>query len=203
MLDSITKLLDQISAVFLVLSLITGIIQCFFGYRLLKFWITLFGFLLGFLLGYGISGQLARDSAAVPVLAGIAAGLLAGFLAFKIYLMGVFVFCGLLGVYLVSAISFPSGDGWTVLAFVLEIAAFVAVGILSVKFARPFIIVITAGSGAYAAVRALTSLAPSVTLLQVQNSRLIILLVLAACGIMLQFLMTADDSRPRAAGRRR
>ena len=203
MLDSITKLLDQISAVFLVLSLITGIIQCFFGYRLLKFWITLFGFLLGFLLGYGISGQLASDSAAVPVLAGIAAGLLAGFLAFKIYLMGVFVFCGLLWFYLVSAISYPSGDGWTVLAFVLEIAAFVAVGILSVKFARPFIIVITAGSGAYAAVRALTSLAPSVTLLQVQNSRLIILLVLAACGIMLQFLMTADDSRPRAAGRRR
>ena len=119
MLDSITKLLAQLSAVFLVLSLITGIIQCFFGYRLLKFWITLFGFLLGFLLGYGISGQLVSDSAAVPVLAGIAAGLLAGFLAFKIYLLGVFVFCGLLGFYLVSVIPFPSGDGWTVLAFIL------------------------------------------------------------------------------------
>lgn len=203
MLDSITKLLAQLSAVFLVLSLVTGIIQCFFGYRLLKFWITLFGFLLGFLLGYGISGQLVSDSAVVPVLAGIAAGLLAGFLAFKIYLLGVFVFCGLLGFYLVSAISFPSGDGWTVLAFILEIVAFVAVGILSVKFARPFIIVITAGSGAFSAVRALASLTPSVALLQVQSSRLIILLVLAACGIMLQFLMTAEDSRPRAAGRRR
>ncbi|HCE77732.1 MAG TPA: hypothetical protein DEP61_02275, partial [Lachnospiraceae bacterium] len=76
MLDSITKLLVQLSAVFLVLSLVTGIIQCFFGYRLLKFWITLFGLLLGFLLGYSISGQLVSDSAVVSVLAGIAAGLL-------------------------------------------------------------------------------------------------------------------------------
>lgn len=192
MFNSVRQLTEEVSQVILAFSLLFAVLQCFFGYRLLKIWIGLVGFLLGFALGYLISGALVDGKAYLPALIGIVTGVIFALLAFKIYLIGVFLYCGAIAASAVHALPLPSEEGWKVLGIVLCVLAFLAVGFLATKFSKPFIIAVTASTGAVKVAESLQGM--SGALAENQTLVWLIIVVLAAAGMAVQF-MTARGKR--------
>lgn len=192
MFEMLNNFLTGFGQVMLIFSVALSLLQCFFGYRLLKLWVTVIGFLAGFALGFGISMYLIKDEAYLPAVIGLAAGVLLALLAFRLYLAGVFLFCGLIAFSAVQTISAPEGQGWDILMIVLGIVAFLAAGVLAVKFSRPCIIAVTAVSGAFNAVDALQTPVPA---LGDDGIRLLAGILVAALGIAVQFFTTKEMKR--------
>ena len=166
---------------------------CFFGYKLVKVWITVLGGLVGLVLSIPIGGWLfdlaGRPEGGLGVALGVAAlaVCVAGcvFLAFKVYRVGVFFLCGMIPGVTVLLLTLNLDYGW-----VLALIAFVAFGILGEVLTRPYLIAITAlGYGVAAGQIALA-------LLGVEQPVLAALagLVLAALGFVFQWKTTGDDS---------
>ena len=194
-IHSIQGMTEGIGQIMLAFTLLFAVLQCFFGYKLLRAWIALIGFLIGFVLGFVITRSLIDGEAYLPAVIGIAAGFILAFVAFRIYLIGVFLYCGAIAAGAVNSLAFPSGDGWRVLSIVLCVLAFILVGLLAIKFARPCIIAVTAATGAVNAADALRQMFEELA----RNRMLVwgIIIALAAAGMLVQFYIT------RGAGRRR
>lgn len=167
--------------------LLTGMLQCFAGYRLLKFWISLSGFAVGLFMGYAVSSMLLENTEGksyIPFVIALAAGILCGFLAHKAYLAGVFLFCGIMAFTLAAAYPFPETEGWEIAAFVIRVAVFLIAGFAGMKFAKPAVILISSFAGASSAMRALPSFVPALT--AERDLQFICLAVLTAAGILIQ-----------------
>ena len=175
MLDVLNDFMTKFGQVAVVFSVAFALLQCFLGYRLLKVWVTVIGFLVGFALGFGISSVLIKGEAYLPAVI----GLVAGFIAFAA----------------VRTIPLPDEQVWNIVLMVLAVAAFVVAGILAVKFSRPCIIAITAVSGAFNAVHSLKT--PIPVLGSNYALGLVVTLVIAALGIAVQFATTKEVSRRR------
>lgn len=191
------EFLDKFLLLLAVISLILALLQCFLGYRLLRVFMTLIGFLFGFALISVIVQQLAPDAQFwVRILAAVAGGVLFGFLAFKLYLLGVFLLCGVLAAVAVAAIPFGESGGLEVLKVILIVVAFIVAGVLGVRFQRVVIILITATSGAITAIQSLTRIVPE---LEAGSQAAVLSTVgLAVLGILVQFMTTKHlDKRRR------
>ena len=195
MLEAVNDFMTKFAQVAVVFSIAFALLQCFLGYRLLKIWVTVIGFLLGFVLGFFISHTAIGGEAYLPAVIGIAAGVLLALVAFKLYLAGVFLFCGFVAFAAVRTIPLPDEKVWNTVLLVLAIVAFVAAGVLAVKFSRPCIIAITAISGAFNAVHALKTPIPSLAANYALG--LVVTVVIAALGIAVQFATTKDLSKRR------
>lgn len=192
MLESFSDIFEKAELVFSVAGLIFVLLQCFFGYKLLRFWIGLIGFAAGFLLGFFLTTAFLPElETFVHVLLGIVCGAILSFLAYRIYLAGVFVYCGLMAFGLAMLIPFPSGEGWKVLNWVLAVIFFILAGYFGVKFSKPCVILITAVSGAVQAVDRISALLPAIG--KDMNTRLAVMIVLIVFGILVQFLTTRNQ----------
>lgn len=172
-------------------AVLMGGLQCFSGYRLLRFWITLSGFGVGMITGYMVSSILLTEAEGqeyMPVLIGLGAGILCAFAAHRVYLAGVFLFCGIMAFTALSGYTFPEGRGWDIFGFAARIAAFLIVGYIGMKFARPAVILISGLAGSASAVRALPAFVPVLAL--DQELRLLLFVLTAAAGIVVQTLTT-------------
>lgn len=168
-------------------ALFAGLLQCFSGYRLLRFWIWLSGFGVGALMGYAVSSVLlenAEGSSCMPLVIALAAGIVCGFLAHKAYLAGVFLFCGLMAFTVAAEYPFPETRGWEIAAFAIRVAVFLIAGYIGMKFAKPAVILISGFAGASSVMRALPAFVPD--LAADRDLQYIILAVLAAAGILIQ-----------------
>ena len=105
-----------------------------------------------------------------------------------IYLIGVFLYCGALAAGAVHALPLPSEEGWNVLGIVFCVLAFLVVGFLATKFARPFIIAVTAATGAVRVTESLQGMWPQLAGNQILGWLMI--LALAAAGMIVQFAST-------------
>ena len=192
------NVLAKVQMVLLLISLVLSLMQCYFGYRFLKFWIAVLGFILGAVAGVAVSVGFFGIDTWYPWAIGLAAGALLSFLAYKLYLAGVFVFSGFTAssaVYAVTELpavrTFLEGlNGETtqrIIVIALCVIAFVVTGILSVKFAKPFIIVVTSLSGCLLASRTLVQLIPSMEMHP--EYQMIAAAALGVSGILLQHLM--------------
>ena len=190
--------LAKIQMILLLISLVLALMQCYFGYRFLRFWIGVLGFFIGLALGVGISLRFFEFRTWYPWAIGLAGGALLSLIAYKLYLAGVFVFSGFTAasaVYAVTALHavrefLESLRGETlhrIIVIAVCVIAFVLVGILSVKYAKPFIIVVTSLSGALLASRTLVQLIPSME--ENPNFQLTAAAALGVSGVLLQHLM--------------
>ena len=109
------------SAAFAVL-LVFGVLNCILGYRLLRFWMMLFGFVIG---------------------AGIGVGIVLAVIVFLSYKAGIFVLGAGLGMSVAIYVLHPTSS----LVFFLCILAGVLLGSLAMKWAREVIIVGTSLMG--------------------------------------------------------
>ncbi|HEX3022083.1 MAG TPA: DUF4203 domain-containing protein [Lachnospiraceae bacterium] len=66
-----------------------GLIECFFGFKLLKFWIAVLGFILGGAL-FGVIGGYNGLGSGTIILSFVGA-ILCAFISYKVYLIGVFI----------------------------------------------------------------------------------------------------------------
>lgn len=186
MTGPISEIMSGLTEVLAVGSLILGILQCFFGFRLLRFWISVTGFLLGLYLGRTISSDFISEPQYAPWLIGAVCGFLLCFFAYRIYLSGVFIFCGLLAASVIGMIPFPEGHAWKVVLYILMAAGFVLAGVLAVKFSRPAVIFITAGAGAAVSVHALALMKTNIS--GNPDLQKLVIAVLFAAGAAVQFL---------------
>ncbi len=135
-----------------VASLTWGVLDCFFGYRVFKITLALFGALLGLWLAQFAAVQL-HASPAVEIGLMIAGGLLGAGLAFLLYIAAVFVagfgFGATLGVLLLA-------NYHHMVALLTGLVLGVIGGFLAVKVQRVLIILSTSLLGAFRAVLALS-----------------------------------------------
>ncbi|MDD6035973.1 MAG: TMEM198/TM7SF3 family protein [Lachnospiraceae bacterium] len=125
-----------------VIAVIPMLINCFFGYKILKFMITLGGACVGALLG-ALIGVFCGGEIAI-VLFAILLAILCGFIAFKLYKLGIFLQFWLLGTVLFAALflimGYPGAVGFGVVLGLI-------VGVLAVVLHKGFVIITTAFSG--------------------------------------------------------
>jgi len=137
-----------------VFTLIFGVLQCFFGYKLIKLWCGFVGFLLGCLAGVVIASAVVGSGVETPefiiLLIIFSLGLLGGLLAYRAYIVGVFLYAFtaafLVGFSLVSLI-FNSVRIGLITGLLLGIA----MGVVSVMYRRFWIIIATSISGGISA----------------------------------------------------
>ena len=192
MTGPISEIMSGLTEVLAVGSLILGILHCFFGFRLLRFWISVTGFLLGLYLGRTISSDFISEPQYAPWLIGAVCGFLLCFFAYRIYLSGVFIFCGLLAASVIGMIPFPEGHAWKAVLYILMAAGFVLAGVLAVKFSRPAVIFITAGAGAVVSVHALALMKTNIS--GNPDLQKLVIAVLFAAGAAVQFLTSRRNA---------
>lgn len=128
-----------------------GLLDCFFGYRIFKVTIMLWGVLLGAILGHFAAQALALGTA-FKVGALVAGALLGGGLAFLLYLAAVFLtgflFGATLGLLLLASVNHMVA---ILSSFLLGIVG----GFLAVKLQRVVLILATAVLGSFRALLAL------------------------------------------------
>ncbi len=126
-----------------------GLIECFFGYRILRFLLGVLGFIAGAVVCGSLGYELTDGSEIVSIIAGIAGGVAGAFIMYTLYIVGVLAIGAALG-YMVAAYIF-SLLNQPAIPLILVLSAGVA-GILAAILQKPMIMIATAFGGAYAAV---------------------------------------------------
>ncbi|MBR2189636.1 MAG: DUF4203 domain-containing protein [Eubacterium sp.] len=196
-LPQISQIMERVMIGVAVIVLILSLLQCFFGYRMLRFWVTIIGFLVGFIGGGAFAAYASDDpSAILVVLAGLSAGVILGFLSFKLYLVGVFLYCGLLAAAVAYMIRFPEGR-WQNVKLVLMIVVFIAAGVLAVVIQRYFVIGVTAVSGGVSAARALSMIVPELSEDPKMTAAAAVVLVILGAAVQVMTTRNLESSRKK------
>ena len=149
-LDQATKEVFQIIG---VITCIFGLLQCFFGYKLFKFWCGVVGLLLGCSLGLALatSGVFSGSPAAnlIALLLLIILGITGAFIAYRAYLVGLFIYAFSVA-FLVGFILFALITDSIIVGLGVGIAAGIALGVVAVIYRRLWIIITTCVSGGIA-----------------------------------------------------
>jgi hypothetical protein len=170
--------------IFIVFSIAFYLLECYMGYKGIKWLVAIVGFLIGFLLGFLISAGTFTQNAYLPTIIGIAAGVGLAFISFKLYLVGVFIYCGSMAFRVVAYLPFEKDGAQGAIQAVLCIAAFIIVGILAVKFARTCIIAVTAITGSINAVNLMCT--PIAVLAENMILKIAVIVLIAVTGILVQ-----------------
>lgn len=134
-INSYEELPTPVMAIFAVV-LIFGIMNCVLGYRLLRFWVMLFGFAVGAMTGLFVAQSMGLTDKVVCLGIMAATGAIVGLISFMVYKIGIFVLGAGLGMTISIYILHPT----TSFIFFLCLLIGVAVGGLGVKFAKEVII---------------------------------------------------------------
>lgn len=165
------------------ITLVLGVLTCFFGYRLRKVFVGVTGLLLGFLGGYAVASTLTTGGNAL--IAGAVTGIILMLLCVLLYNVGIFILCGCSGAVICYALMSELALDWRA-NLLVTLVIFVAAGILSLKFVRPVLIVSTAFSGGSSLVTAAAGLAATTGLGALPYATLIALAV-GIVGVLVQF----------------
>ncbi len=126
--------------------LVVTILNGLFGYRLRKLWIAVWGALIGLTLGMLVSGWATEEEWVIWAVGAVVA-LTGALVAYRLYLAGIFLVCGLAALSTVLLLL-----GWNVWWKIgAAVLAGVLTGILGVKFVKPMVIASTSISAGTAA----------------------------------------------------
>lgn len=117
--------------------LVFGILNCVLGYRLLRFWMMLFGFVLGAGLGLAGAYTLGVDSHYIYLAAMLILGVILAVFAFLSYKAGIFILGAGIGLSLSIYLLHPTTSS----VFFVCILIGVGLGTLAMRYARGVIIV--------------------------------------------------------------
>lgn len=166
-----------------VSTLAIGALTCFMGYRLRNIWVAVSGFVFGFLLARSAAVRFVDAGSAAAI--GLAAGLAVMVLCIWLFQVGIFILCGS-GAVLFALPYLPVLGLPDFLFLLVLLVIFVAAGLLSRRFMKSGLILITSFSGAGSIVSSLASL--GIPYISAGGSwGLICTLVFAIAGIVVQF----------------
>jgi hypothetical protein len=180
-----------------------GLLNCFFGYRIFRFLLAVYGFILGAVVGFVVASNLAAGQTLWLVVGAVVGGLVGALLMVLLFFVGVFVVGGLAGLLLAGLINTAAG---VTLPTVVVIIIAVIMGIVALILQRVVLILATAFSGAWAVVAGAEALITGQTLSfqlftqslsqQPTSSPLLLILVawlaLSVVGAVVQFLTTRE-----------
>lgn len=173
---------DLVSELGLFLTFITLIFylgECFLGYRLMRSWISILGFLFGAIGGFHMTVLLFHKTG-YAIAGAIIGGVLLSALSYKVYLVGIF----LIAAYSIFQIGITLLPLESVLLFLVSGILGILAGNLAVKNMRPAIILITAFHGGIMA----SHLLPNFVSLPAETTILTCGLFLGIAGVLIQFL---------------
>ena len=134
------------SFAFLAVSVLVGLLCCFWGYRSFKIVLGIVGFAAGAYLGAIVAAHYTGGFGVIAVIAGVIGGLIGGSLVVTVYYAGVFILGALGGWVIYTMITGAAGYGpHTVLLILLALLG----GILALFFQKFIIIVSTAFIGSW------------------------------------------------------
>ena len=133
--DLVNRFMMTIFAVILVF----GILNCILGYRLLRFWMMVGGFLVGGGLALIVVHTMGIPEKATMMIAGLATGVVFAVIAFLVYKAGVFILAAGIGWALSIYFLHPTSSA----SFFACILIGVALGTMAVKYCREVLIVAT------------------------------------------------------------
>lgn len=139
-----------------ILYLVAGLLSCFLGYKILRGVLSLWGLVLGFTLSYQFFEMQGQPNPQAQLIVSIVLGIFLAVIAYKLVKFAMFILGALAG-YMISSMLISSGIIPNNILYQIGIA--VAGGFLTAVLQRPFLILATAGGGAW-----LTALAISPTM---------------------------------------
>ena len=117
--------------------LVFGIMNCVLGYRLLRFWMMIFGFLIGAGIGLFAVYQIGFGEKLYYAVGMIGVGLILAILSFAVFKAGIFIMGAGIGLTLTVYIIHPT----TSFSFFICLLAGVGLGMLALRYEREVIIV--------------------------------------------------------------
>jgi hypothetical protein len=182
---------DKVIMAMLVISGTIGVLHCLFGYKLLRLWIWLFGFICGFRFGWWFAGKLSVNPSTSLIVAAIT-GVALALVITLVLKLGIFCFSTVIGgfgaMYVLTTFFRTLEDEKTVMAIIV-LAAALAIGGIAVHFMRPVLIVLTALAGGAlfaAAIAVLLNLSQHIELFFIGG------VIIAILGMLFQFSATDD-----------
>ncbi len=195
-----------------IISIAFGLLNCFFGYRIFRFLLGVYGFVLGAVIGAVVASNVSGGQTLWLVVGAIVGGLVGAGLMVLLYFVGVFVVGALAGVLLAGLVGTAAG---VTVPIVVVIIVAVVLGVVALILQRVVLILATAFSGAWAAVAGAETLITgrtvtfelvtrSLTQQPTSSALLFILvawLVLGILGAVVQFRITRERpaSQPQPA----
>ena len=189
-----------------IVAIVIGLLNCFFGYRLFKIILGIWGFIAGAILGAGIATTLSGELW-VAILAGLVGGILGAVLFVLLYFVGIFLLGAglgfLLGVAIASTFNLGGPTQW-IIAGVLAIVG----GIVAVIVQKFMIILSTAFGGAAMTVGGIYTLAGGQLIRSIEDLPatmarrsviaanwllLLFWLLLGIVGVVVQYAVTARE----------
>ncbi|MGN8887577.1 TM7S3/TM198-like domain-containing protein [Blautia sp. HCP28S3_G10] len=116
---------------------VLGVVNCILGYRLLRFWMMLFGFLIGAGLGVGVAYSTGVQEKYMYAVFAVVAGVVLAAIAFVSYKVGIFILGMGIGLGLGTYVIHPT----TSLTFFFCLMLGVGLGVMAMKQARVILIV--------------------------------------------------------------
>lgn len=114
-----------------------GLLNCILGYRILRFWMMIFGFIIGAGAGFGVTYMSGVQDKMVIVGAMAGLGIVLAVVSFLIYRAGIFVLGFGIGITLSIYLIHPTSS----FSFFLCILIGVGLGVLAMRYAKGVIIV--------------------------------------------------------------
>ena len=117
--------------------LVFGIMNCVLGYRLLRFWMMIFGFIIGARAGFGVTYMSGVQDKMVIAGAMAGLGIVLAVVSFLIYWAGIFVLGFGIGITLSIYLVHPTSS----FSFFLCILIGGGLGVLAMRYAKGVLIV--------------------------------------------------------------
>ena len=178
----------------IVLATIVMLLNCFFGFKIQKFLITLGGILLGIVVGLLIGAR--ADNESIALIAACVLAIVFGVLAYHLFKIGLFIHYTCLGTLffaILIALSRKSFDG-----IGIAILPGLVVGVLALVIYKPFIILTTAISGGFSAGYLICLLLPLPGAFG--TTATILGVVLSVLGAIVQFSMNKGKGKESLFG---
>ena len=189
MMDNILgiQVLSGIMIIVFGIVFVFGLTNCILGYRLLRFWMMIFGFCIGAGIGFFLVYRIDTEEKAYYMVAMLGIGVVMAVLAFMIYRAGIFILGAGLGLFLSIYLIHPTSS----FSFFLCILIGVGIGVLALRYDREVIIV---GTSFLGGVTAGLSLAKLLAMDQIPYG-ILFGAAFAILGMLIQFAI----NKPRAA----
>ncbi|HUM84220.1 MAG TPA: hypothetical protein PLN48_10670 [Lachnospiraceae bacterium] len=181
----------------IVVTMIMSLLFCFLGYKLLRFFTAVIGFIAGILLGIFLSARLGIGSPYGLVIT-LVIGIALAAVSFFLYKVGIFILTGLAFGIVAAGIAYGRLD--TTIVIIIAIAAGIAAGIISMYFVRPMVILSSGLAGGFAFFSHLmTNVLPKAVPYIDQSFKTAVTLIggilLAVLGIIFQFRHTKKEKK--------
>lgn len=179
--------LNGAMAILFAVVAVVGLVQCFFGYKLMRVCFAFCGFVIG-ALGAGIGAGLAADNMAVVIIAALVGGVLGALLLFHVYRLGVFF----MNFTLVTVFVFLAGNA-RYASLIAGVIAGIVIGVVAAIMVRVCTILSTGCAGGVVAGVAIGGI------FHVSAIGLVLGVVLTIVGIVFQFKTTKKNKSASAA----